>query len=72
MNVIRFGKAVILINLFLIEFEIVFRVFNEIFYLMIIFSFDKFFRNSEIGKLKEIMGFVVDNGFLEVLVSFFV
>lgn len=47
-NVIRFGKAVILINLFLIEFEIVFCVFNEIFYLMIIFSFDKFFRNSEI------------------------
>lgn len=71
-NVIRFGKVVIFINLFLIEFEIVFCVFNEIMYLMIIFLFDKFFRNLEIGRLKEIMGFIVDNGFLEVFVSFFV
>lgn len=72
MNVTRSGKAVTLINLSLTEPETVFRVFNEIFYLMTIPSLDKFFRNPETGKLKEIMGFVVDNGPSEAPASFLV
>ena len=71
-NVTRSGKAVTLINLSLTEPETVFRVFNEIFYLMTIPSLDKFFRNPETGKLKEIMGFVVDNGPSEAPASFLV
>ena len=61
-NVTRSGKAVTLINLSLSEVETVFRVFNELFYLMTIPSLDKFFRNPKTGKLKEVMGFIVDNG----------
>lgn len=66
-NVTRTGKAVtliiiIIINLSLTEPETVFRVFNELFLLMCIPSLDKFFCNQETGKLKEIMGFIVDNG----------
>lgn len=61
-NVTRTGKAVTLINLSLTEPETVFRVFNELFLLMCIPSLDKFFRNQETGKLKEIMGFIIDNG----------
>lgn len=61
-NVTRSGKAVTLINLSLSEAETVFRVFNELFYLMTIPSLDKFFRNPKTGKLKEVMGFIVDNG----------
>ena len=61
-NVPRTGKAVTLINLSLTEPETVFRVFNELFLLMCIPSLDKFFRNPEMGKLKEIMGFIVNNG----------
>lgn len=61
-NVTRTGKAVTLINLSLTEPETVFRVFNELFLLMCIPSLDKFFCNQETGKLKEIMGFIVDNG----------
>lgn len=72
MNVTRSGKAVTLINLSLTEPETVFRVFNEIFYLMTIPSLDKFFRNPETEKLKEIMGFVVDNGPSEAPASFLV
>ena len=60
-NVMRTGKAVTFVNLSLTESDTVFRVFNELF-LMSIPSFDKFFRNQETGKLKEIMGFIVDNG----------
>ena len=71
-NVTRTGNAVTLINLSLTEPETVFRVFNEILYLMTIPSLDKFFRNLETGKLKEIMGFVVDNGPLEAPGSFLV
>ena len=61
-NVTRTGKAVTLVNLSLAEPETVFRVFNKLFLLMCIPSLDKFFRNQETGKLKEIMGFIVDNG----------
>ena len=61
-NVTRTGKAVTLVNLLLPEPETVFRVFNELFVLMCIPSLDKFFQNQETGKLKEIMGFIVDNG----------
>lgn len=49
-----------------------FRDFNEIFYLMTIPLPDKFFRNPNTGKLKEIMGFVVDNGPTEAPASFLV
>ena len=69
-NVTRSGKAVTLINLSLSEPETVFRVFNELFYLMSIPSLDKFFRNPQTGKLKEVMGFIVDNGPSESLSSF--
>ena len=62
LNVTRTGKAVTLINLSLTEPETVFRVFNEIFYLMSIPSLDVFFRNPGTGKLKEFFGFIVDNG----------
>ena len=51
-----------LVNLSLAEPETIFRVFNELFLLMCIPTLDKFFRNQETGKLKEIMGFIVDNG----------
>jgi len=61
-NVTRTGKAVTLVNLSLTEPETVFRVINELFLLMTFPSLDKFFRNQETGKLKEIMGFIVDNG----------
>ena len=61
-NVTRTGKAVTLVNVSFAELETVFRVFNELFLLMCIPSLDKFFRNQETGKLKEIMGFIVDNG----------
>ena len=62
LSVIRTGKAVTLINLSLTEPETVFRVFNEIFYLISIPTLDTFFRTLETGKLKEIFGFIVDNG----------
>ena len=71
-NVTRSGKAVTLVNLSLTEPETVFRVFNEIMYLMTIPSLDKFLRNPETGRLKEIMGFVVDNGPSEAPASFLV
>ena len=71
-NVTRSGKAVTLINLSLTEPETVFRVFNEIMYLMTIPSLDKFFRKPETGRLKEIMGFIVDNGPSEAPASFLV
>ena len=58
----RTGKAVTLDNLSLTEPETVFRVFNEIFYVMSIPSLDAFFRNPETGKLKEILAFIMDNG----------
>jgi len=61
-SVTRTGKAVTLINLSFSEPETVFRVFNELFLLMCIPSLDQFFRNPETGKLKEMMGFIVDNG----------
>ena len=71
-NVTRTGKAVTLINLSLTEPETVFRLFNELFLLMCIPSLDKFFRNQETGKLKEMMGFIVDNGLSEAPSSSFV
>ena len=71
-NVTRSGKAVTLINLSLTEPETVFRVFNEIMYLMTIPSLHRFFRNPETGRLKEIMGFIVDNGPSEAPASFLV
>ena len=61
-NVTRTGKAVTLINLSFTGSETVFRVFNELFLLMCIPSLDSFFRNQTTGKLKEMMGFIVDNG----------
>ena len=61
-NVTRTGKAVTLINLSFTGSETVFRVFNELFLLMCIPSLDSFFRNQTSGKLKEMMGFIVDNG----------
>lgn len=61
-NVTRTGKAVTPVNLSLAEPETIFRVFNKLFLLMCIPSLDKFFRNQETGKLKAIMGFIVDNG----------
>ena len=71
-NVTRSGKAVTLVNLALTEPETVFRVFNEIMYLMTIPSLDKFFRNPETGRLKEVMGFIVDNGPSEAPARFLV
>lgn len=61
-----------LINLLFTGFEIVFRMFNELFFLLCILFFEKFFFNVEIGKLKEMTGFIVDNGSLEVLSNLFV
>lgn len=61
-NVTRTEKAVTLINLSFTGSETVFRVFNELFLLMCIPSLDSFFRNQTTGKLKEMMGFIVDNG----------
>lgn len=57
LNVTRTGKAVTLVNLLLSKPETVFRVFNEILYLMSIPSLDAFFRNPETGKSKEIFCF---------------
>ena len=71
-NITRTGKVVTLINLSLTEPETVFHVFNEILYLMTIPSLDKFFWNQETGRLKEIMGFIVDNGPSEAPASFLV
>ena len=71
-NVIRTGKAVTLINLSLTEPETVFRLFNELFYLMSISSLDTYFRNPDTGNLKEVMGFIVDNGPSEAPSSFLV
>ena len=71
-NVTRSGKAVTLFNLSLTEPKTVFRVFNEIMYLMTIPSLDKFCRIPETGRLKEIMGFIVDNGPSEAPASFLV
>ena len=61
-NVTRRRKAVTLINLSFTGSETVFRMFNELFLLMCIPSLDSFFRNQTTGKLKEMMGFIVDNG----------
>lgn len=72
LNVTRTGKAITLINLSLTEPETVFHVFNEIFYLMSLPSLDEFFRNQETGMLKEILGFIVDNGPSEAPSSFLV
>ena len=72
LNVTRTGKAITLINLSLTEPETVFHVFNEIFYLMSLPSLDTFFRNKETGMLKEILGFIVDNGSSEAPSSFLV
>lgn len=66
-NVTRTGKAMTLINLSFMEPETVFRVFNELFLLLCIPSLEKFFPNAETGKLKEMMGFIVDNGPSEAL-----
>ena len=71
-NVTRTGKAVTLINLSFTEPETVFRVFNEIFYLMSIPALDGFFRNPNTGKLKEIMGFIADNSPSEAPSNFLV
>ena len=71
-NVTRTGKAVTLINLSFTEPEIVFRVFNELFLLLCIPSLAKFFHNAETGKLKEMMGFIVDNGPSEAPSNFLV
>ena len=61
-NVTRMGKAVMLINLSFTEPETVFGVFNELSLLLCIPSLEKSFRNAETAKLKEMMGFIVDNG----------
>ena len=37
-------------------------MFNELFLLLCIPSLEKFFRNVETRKLKEMMGFILDNG----------
>lgn len=71
-NVTRSGKTVTLINLSVSEPVTVFQVFNELLYLMTIPSFDKFFRNPKTGKLKEVIGFIVDNGPSESPSSFLV
>ncbi|KAJ7386014.1 hypothetical protein OS493_012347 [Desmophyllum pertusum] len=71
-NVTRTGKAVTLINLSFTEPETVFYMFNELFLLMCIPSLDKFFRNQKTWKLKEIMGFIVDNGPSEAASNFLV
>lgn len=47
--------------------ETVFRMFNELFLLLCIPSLEKFFPNAETGKLKEMTGFIVDNGPSEAL-----
>lgn len=52
------------------EPETVFHVF--LFYLMTLPLLDKYFRNPETGQLKEVMGFIVDNGPSESPSSFLV
>ena len=71
-NVTRSGKALTLINLSLSEPETVFSIFNELFHLMTFPSLDKYFRNPVTGQLKEVMGFIVDNGPSESPSSFLV
>ena len=44
------------------EPETVFRCFNELFFLLVQPSLDRFFRNPETGALKENFVFIVDNG----------
>lgn len=71
-SVTRSGKAVTLINLSFTEPETVFHVFNELFHLITFLSLDKYFRDPNMGHLKEIMGFRVHNGPSEAPSSFLV
>lgn len=66
------GKVVYLMYLFYYEFEIVLCCLNEVLFIMVQFLLDVFFRNLEIGKLKENFVFIFDNGFVEQLLSFVV
>ena len=58
----RSGKAVTLLNLSHYEPETAIRSVNELLYLMTLPALDRFFRNPNTGKLKEIIVSVVDNG----------
>ena len=62
LHITRTGTSVTLINPSLLEPETTFRLFHEIFLLLTKPSLDKFFRNSNTGKLKGEFIFVVDNG----------
>ena len=62
LHITRAGTSVTLINPSLLEPETTFRLFHEIFLLLTKPSLDKFFRNSNTGKLKGEFIFVVDNG----------
>ena len=61
-SVTRTGQAVNLIYLSHYEPETVFSCFNELFFLLVQPSLDRFLRNSETGTLKENFVFIVDNG----------
>jgi hypothetical protein len=61
-SVTRSGQAINLVYLSYYEPETVFRQLNEILFLMIQPSLDKYFRNPDTGKIKENFTFIVDNG----------
>jgi len=61
-SVTRTGQAINLIYLSHYEPETVFRCFNELFFLLVQPSLDRFFRNPETGQIKENFVFIVDNG----------
>ena len=61
-SVTQTGQAVNFIYLSHHEPETVFRCFNQLFFLLVQPSLDRFFRNSETGALKENFVFIVDNG----------
>ena len=61
-SVTRSGKGINLIYLSHYEPETVFRQLNEILFLMVQPCFDKYFRNTKTGKLKQNFIFIVDNG----------
>lgn len=60
--VTRTGKEVALLNLSFYEPENTSRAFNEVLLLLTRPSLDYYFRNSNTGRLKENVIFVIDNG----------
>ncbi|CAB3988976.1 Hypothetical predicted protein [Paramuricea clavata] len=61
-SVTRTGKLVTLLYLGISEPETTFRTMNEMFYLLTLPSLDSVFRNPDIGSLKRLFSFIVNNG----------